>query len=144
MAEYAILDGNKVVNVIVASSKEVAAQFTEMTIIEIENGVPGMAWTLEQDGWRHPSPYFSWIWNGSDWEAPVPMPTLGGYLYSWNEDSKNWDAEEIPSPFPSWIKDENNNWIAPVPYPEDGELYSWDEDLQEWTSPRESEFQFKP
>lgn len=144
MAQYAISDGYKIINCIVADSAEIAEQFTGMTAIEITDGVPGVGWTLEEDGWRHPSPYPSWLWNGNDWESPVPMPTLGGYTYSWNEDSENWDAEEIPSPFPSWVKDENNNWIAPIPYPEDEQFYVWDEDIQNWIPPRESEFEYKP
>lgn len=35
-------------------------------------------------------PFESWIWNGTEWEAPVPYPTTG-YSYIWNESTKEWD-----------------------------------------------------
>lgn len=136
MANYAISDGSKIINVIVAESKEVAEQATGMVAIET-SGEPWIDWTLEVEGWRRPSPFPSWNWDGTEWQPPIPMPTLGGYTYTWNENAADWDAQEIPQPFPSWIKDENNNWVAPVSYPEDGNFYIWDEDYQNWILPEE-------
>ena len=31
----------------------------------------------------------SWVWNGTDWEAPIPMP-LDENFYKWSEESNNW------------------------------------------------------
>ena len=54
---------------------------------------PGIGWTwTEADGFRPPSPYPSWTWNGVGWEAPVPQPEGE---YSWNEETQTWD--EIPT-----------------------------------------------
>jgi len=36
------------------------------------------------------SPFESWIWNGTEWEAPSPYPTTG-YSYIWNESTKRWN-----------------------------------------------------
>lgn len=131
MSNYAISDGTKIVNVIVADSQEIAEQITGMTAIE-SSGEPWINWTLEEEGWRRPSPFPSWTWDGSEWQPPIPMPTLGGFTYEWNEELGDWDSEEISQPFPSWIRDDNNDWIAPIPYPEDGNLYNWDEVAQDW------------
>lgn len=35
------------------------------------------------------SPFPSWIWSGTEWEAPIPYPTDGKY-YIWNESTKSW------------------------------------------------------
>ena len=35
------------------------------------------------------SPFASWIWNGSGWEAPTPYPTDGKY-YRWDEATTSW------------------------------------------------------
>lgn len=131
MANYAISNGSKIINVIVADSQEIAEEATGMTAIET-SGEPWIDWTLESEGWRRPSPYPSWIWNGTDWEAPVAQPTAVGYFYTWNESTLSWDAEPIPQPNPSWTQDANGDWQPPVPMPEDGNNYYWDEDQLNW------------
>lgn len=30
-----------------------------------------------------------WIWDGNQWQSPIPYPT-DGKLYIWNNDEKNW------------------------------------------------------
>jgi hypothetical protein len=94
MSNFAISDGSKIVNVIVADSKEVAEEVTGMEAIET-SGEPWIYWTLEEEGWRKPSPYPSWIWNNEEWESPTPMPPKEGFWYSWNEGSLSWDEHEI-------------------------------------------------
>ena len=46
-----------------------------------------------------PKPYASWTLNQDSyiWEAPVAMPTEGG-PYSWNEETKSWDAVTESTP----------------------------------------------
>lgn len=131
MANYAISNGSKIVNVIVADSQEIAEEATGMTAIET-SGEPWIDWTLEVEGWRMPSPFASWVWSGTEWESPVPQPTQPGYFYTWNEDTLSWDGVEIPPPFPSWVKNESGEWEAPMPKPDDENAYYWDEDLQNW------------
>lgn len=68
--------------------------FEEVTHL---NPLPGIGWTWDvQYGYRKPKTYASWVWNGSDWEAPIPMPT-DGKDYQWDETTDTWVAVELPS-----------------------------------------------
>ena len=59
---------------------------------------PGIGWTWsETDGFRPPSPFPSWTWNGVGWEAPVPQPEGA---YTWNEETQTWDAIPTEEPAP--------------------------------------------
>lgn len=133
MPNYAIRDGSKIINVIVAESAGIAEEATGLSAIETE-GEPWIDWTLYDGSWRRPQPFPSWSWDGDDWQAPYSQP---GPAYYWDEESLSWIKPEITQPFPSWIQDESGDWIAPVPYPEDGQLYFWDEDTQSWIQPEE-------
>lgn len=92
MSNYAIHDGKKVINVIVAESLEIAESITGLNAIET-TGEPWIEWTLEEEGWRKPSPYPSWIWSGSEWAAPKLYPNDGNN-YFWDEINKNWNLEQ--------------------------------------------------
>jgi hypothetical protein len=94
MPNFAISDGSKIVNVIVSDSKKIAEEVTGLSAIKTD-GEPWIDWTLEEEGWRMPPPYPSWIWNSQEWEAPIPMPEKEGFWYSWNEESMSWDEHEI-------------------------------------------------
>jgi hypothetical protein len=54
----------------------------------------GIGYTYDEtnDVFYAPKPYPSWILNTSTWlwEAPVAMPTDGGYI--WNEELGNWSS----------------------------------------------------
>lgn len=130
MPYFALHDGNLVHDVIVADSLAHAQELTELNVLETD-GEPWVLWTMEEDGWRKPKPFNSWIWEGSDWFAPVPYPS-DFKNYEWNEDSLSWDEIIDPQPYPSWVLDELNNWVPPTPYPNDGKRYSWDEDSTSW------------
>ena len=88
MANYAMHDGTRVVNVLVADSAQIAEDVTGLTAVET-NGVPWTDWTLHGDEWRPPAPFPSWVWNDGEWVAPVPMPTEGG-PWAWDEDTLSW------------------------------------------------------
>lgn len=92
MTFFAIHDNAHIVNVIVADTQEVAEQVTGLSAIET-TGSPWIGWTLESEGWRPPAPFSSWVWGGSEWEAPVPMPADGDWY--WDEDTLSW-VEVIP------------------------------------------------
>lgn len=92
MSYYAIIENNKVVNVIVAESQDIAEKATNLSAIET-TGVPWINWTLEDGSWRPPSPYPSWIWQENSWVAPIPMPEDEN-VYVWDEDSQNWKIKE--------------------------------------------------
>lgn len=132
MPDYAIHDGEKVINIIHCNSKELSEQLTGLYAIEIDNGVPAIGWTLINDKWYPPKLFPSWIWNGNNWEPPTPSPKSDIYSFTWNEQLLKWDKKEMPQPFKSWIKNENGVWSPPIPYPEDGSIYSWDENKQQW------------
>ena len=55
-----------------------------------EETLPGIGYTYSQiDGFRPPKPFPSWIWNGTFWDAPNPIPDNDN-IYEWNEDSVSW------------------------------------------------------
>lgn len=89
MPNYAIHDGSKVVNVIIADSKNIAEEITGLNAIETA-GEPWIDWTFEVEGWRPPRPFNSWNWDGNEWVAPIPMPNEDG-PWEWNEDYLNWE-----------------------------------------------------
>lgn len=47
--------------------------------------VPG-TWD-EAYGFRPLASYPSWIWNGNEWEAPIPAPSYDAY---WDEPTQSW------------------------------------------------------
>ena len=52
----------------------------------------------ETDGFRPPSPYPSWVWGGTAWEAPVEKPA--GSPWVWDEAAGEWvrpDGYEPPA-----------------------------------------------
>lgn len=53
----------------------------------------GYSYNEEEDIFISPQLYPSWLRNGSFWEAPIPKPTDGTYL--WNEANLEW-IEVIP------------------------------------------------
>ncbi len=69
MPNYAIHDGNVVVNVIVADTPTIAQQVTGLNAIET-TGTPWIGWTRHKDGWRPPAP------SDGEWE--------------WDNDSGSW------------------------------------------------------
>jgi hypothetical protein len=87
----AMIDDGVVVNVAALSSEndytqlkaDLAAQHD--SVLEVAEA--GIGWTVEADGLRPPSPFPSWVWNGDEWEAPVPKPD-GDYY--WDESTQSW------------------------------------------------------
>jgi hypothetical protein len=90
MANFAVLDGINVVNVIVADSLEIAEEVTSKTCVEYtnENATPGG--TYENEIFLQPQPYPSWVLNeNNSWVAPVSYPSGEG-IYRWDESVVNW------------------------------------------------------
>ena len=88
MPNFAIHDGATVHNVIVCDTQGLAEELTGMLALETE-GQPWIGWTLAEGEWRPPQPYSSWVWDGSEWVAPVPMPDEGG-PWIWDEATRSW------------------------------------------------------
>lgn len=103
MANYAVIDNEKVVNVVVADSIETAEQVTGKTCIEYTEEAPlgvNWYWDATADAYIMPAPYASWIYNYGlkVWEAPTPMPTPEeGKGYNWNEGTTSWDLFDLPA-----------------------------------------------
>jgi len=100
MPNYAIIQDNRVINVIVAESKEFAEELTNATAVEVIDGVAtGIDWVW--DGVKFIRPYVlpqpcpSWTLDETNtWQPPIPMPTdREGYL--WNTQTLSW---YIPEP----------------------------------------------
>lgn len=101
MANYAVIDNQKVINVIVADSAEIAEEITGKTCIEYTNEAPlgiNWYWDATADAYIMPAPYASWVYNYElkVWEAPTPMPTEEGKGYTWNEETTTWDSFNLP------------------------------------------------
>ena len=91
MSDYAISNGSTIINVVVSDNiDEVVSFFSDYDVFET-SGRPWIGWTLEEEGWREPSPYPSWLWSGNDWEAPIEKPeNTEFYIWEWDEEILNW------------------------------------------------------
>ena len=51
----------------------------------------GRGYMLVDGEFRYPQPYPSWVWENSEWVAPIPSPdgAEGGY-WEWDEAAGDW------------------------------------------------------
>jgi hypothetical protein len=54
MANYLVIEGNKVINVIVADTAEIAAEVTGKEVIELTSSEPWIDWTRSGNTWSAP------------------------------------------------------------------------------------------
>jgi hypothetical protein len=99
VADYAIVENDVVVNVIVADDQATAEALTGGEVMALTNGLPGVGWTLEAEGWRPPLPFPSWDWDGTAWAAPIAYPADEGHYY-WDEEQGDWIEYVVPEPEP--------------------------------------------
>lgn len=99
MANFAVLDGENISNIIVAESKAIAEEVTGKVCVEftIEHNVPSRAepgGTYVGGVFIPRKPYNSWILNANNqWEAPVVYPEFdleNPKYYTWNEETISW------------------------------------------------------
>ena len=52
----------------------------------------GMTYDAGRDAFISPKPYPSWVLNETTcrYEAPTPMPTTAGKIYTWDEATTSW------------------------------------------------------
>lgn len=99
MGVWYIIENNRVDNVIVADSEEIAMQVgnTDRVLEETEDFVLGMDWRYVEDldKWYKPTHlYPSWTLDENyDWQPPVEKPE-GDYY--WDEENQEW-VEEVVS-----------------------------------------------
>ena len=62
----------------------------------------GYTYNSELDAFIPPKPYPSWTLNNETaaWDAPTPMPTTEGKVYTWNEETLSWDESDYTPPTP--------------------------------------------
>ena len=94
MLKFAVINGEDVLNTIVAESKEIAEQVTGKQCIEFtsEPAEPGGTYVNEIFITR--KPFVSWILNEENvWEAPVAYPEVDPdnlQHYVWDELTISW------------------------------------------------------
>jgi hypothetical protein len=122
MAHYAFLDGNNIVTEVIVGKDEgeqgidweqwygdFRGQACKRTSYNTSGGVhssggtpfrknyAGIGYTFDEtrDAFIPPKPFASWVLNEDTclWDAPVAMPTDGGF-YNWDEEAGNWVAAE--------------------------------------------------
>lgn len=96
MPNFAVLDGENVVNTIIAESKAVAEEITSKVCVEFttENAETGGTYVNGIFIQRKPHP--SWVLNGEfKWEAPVAYPEDTLKSYTWSEETTSWIESEL-------------------------------------------------
>lgn len=92
MNNYALIKDDKVVNVIIAESIQIAEEVSALECVEIsEDNIPWIGFLRKNDNWVKPAPFPSWqLDENFDWQPPIPMPETGG-LWIWNEELGDWE-----------------------------------------------------
>lgn len=99
MPNFAVLDGKKVLNTIVAESKTIAEEATGKTCIEYTTEPAETGGTYENGRFIKIKPYSSWILNEEfNWVAPVPYPDDLLKSYYWSEETVSWVELVIEEP----------------------------------------------
>lgn len=96
---WAVINDGVIANTIVADdvfANIIRPEHDDVVEITDLSPRPGINWTVEADGYRPPSPFQSWVWNGTEWEAPVPRPTETG-AWVWDEDAQEWIDTSPPT-----------------------------------------------
>lgn len=115
MANFALIENGKVVNVI---------------IIDDENCAGGLFPESEDAG----KEYIASLGVDGEWLQTCPNSTFrSNYAFVGGIYDSELDAFIEPKPFDSWTLNSLNQWTPPVPYPNEDEAYFWDEALQKWT-----------
>lgn len=95
MPKFAVVEGQSVIDTIVADSKEIAESVTGKQCIEFGVDTITEPGGLYLDGVLLPKkPYPSWVYNSEikNWVAPVPYPE-DFQTYSWSEELVSWVQE---------------------------------------------------
>ncbi len=94
MANFAVLDGENVINTIVADSKAIAEEVTGKTCVEFTTDRAEAGGTYVGGVFIQRKPYASWVLNADNsWEAPVAYPEFdeeNPVSYTWDESTTSW------------------------------------------------------
>lgn len=93
MGNFAMLNGDEVVNILVADSLEIAQSITGATCVECTgNSNAHVGGTYVDGEFRPVKPFPSWVYANGSWNAPVACPDPETMV--WDEDNLSW----IPKP----------------------------------------------
>ena len=97
MFNFAVMDNDKVLNTIVAESKDIAEQVTGRTCIEYapqDKAEPGG--TFDGVSFIQRKPFPSWLLNeDKHWVAPIAKPD-SGEDWEWDEGALQWKEIILP------------------------------------------------
>ena len=94
MANFAIIDGDTVINTIIAESKSIAEEITGKTCVEYSSSDKAeMGGTYKNNTFIPKKPFDSWLLVDNQWVAPVDYPS-DEKNYLWNEATTSW-AEDL-------------------------------------------------
>lgn len=95
MANFAIIEDEKVTNIIVADSKTIAEEVTGKTCVQFTTEPAEVGGTYVNKKFIRRKPYHSWVSDGdSGWNPPVDYPDFNSEdpkYYEWNESTTSWD-----------------------------------------------------
>ncbi len=97
MKNYAVIENNIVVNIVVADEEWADAQTA--TLVEYTETNPAFIGGDYVGGFFYsPKPFVSWTRDSGAWVAPVEKPTNAaeGHAYIWKEETLSWVDIEIP------------------------------------------------
>jgi hypothetical protein len=92
MANFAVLDGDYILNTIIADSKEIAEEITGKVCIEYTTEMAEPGGTYDGTHFIQVKPHPSWVLNANkEWEPPFPSPeNTDEYYHTWDEESVSW------------------------------------------------------
>ena len=112
MSNYAVLENNVVVNIIIAEDNWIATQ-SNSNIYKKYNETDNceIGGDFHNGHFYFIQPHASWTRLVGEWVPPIPMPEEG--KFDWHEETQSW---VVPAP----------------PPPDDEELYEWNNSTRTW------------
>ena len=100
---YAVLtETNVVANIVTADNADATAPLKllipdahDVVLSTGSTGYPYIGGDFFQGIFRIPAPYQSWVWDGTEWTAPIDYPQ-DGLLYVWDEETTSWIESQPP------------------------------------------------
>jgi hypothetical protein len=98
MPNFAVLDGESVIDLIVADSKDIAESLTNKNCVEYTTTKAQIGGTYVNGHFVEKKPYPSWVLDENyEWQSPSPYPIPdleNPKAYKWNEDNLEWVVDQ--------------------------------------------------